>query len=189
MQNKYSKNTFAALKIIGDHGVVTLKKFLTFIDEAIDPCSIKRTDFKSHWRINYTTRRLRERGWIKLIRTKGIAYYSLTAKGKAELLRYEMKNIKIKQQKRWDNKWRIISFDVPERQRYSRDNIRTFFKNLGLVQLQMSVWIYPFPCEDIIELAKTNYHIRRGVIYFVCNRFNGDDKLAFNFGLGLNPNE
>jgi DNA-binding transcriptional regulator PaaX len=124
-----------------------------------------------------------------LIKTNGISHYSITSKGAAVLSRYELKNLKISRPKRWDNKWRIIVFDIPERQKYSRDCIRILFKKIGLVKLQKSVWIYPFPCENVIELAKTNYHIRKGVIYFVCDRFSRDDKMAFNFGLGLNPDE
>jgi DNA-binding transcriptional regulator PaaX len=105
------------------------------------------------------------------------------------LSKHELKHATVPRPKRWDKKWRIINFDVQERKRKYRDHMRTILKTIGLVRLQDSVWIYPFPCEDIIELAKTAYRIRRDVIYLVSQRFTGDDKLAFNFGLGLNPIE
>jgi DNA-binding transcriptional regulator PaaX len=181
--------TTKILKILKRSGSTSASKIFSMMESALATCKIDRRNFKSHWRINYAVRRLRERGWIKLIQTKNFAHYELTPKGYAALSKYELHQAAITPLKRWDNKWRIIVFDVEERKSNLRNKIRRLFERIGLVRLQDSVWICPYPCEDIIELAKTAYCIRRNVIYLVANRFSGDEKLAFNFGIGLNPTE
>lgn len=45
----------------------------------------------------------------------------------------------------WDNKWRIIVFDVPENRRTVRQMFRLKLMDLGARMLQSSVWISPYP--------------------------------------------
>ena len=49
---------------------------------------------------------------------------------------------KIKSEK-WDGKWRIIFFDVPEKKRRYRDELRSMLKIIGFKEFQKSIWIYP----------------------------------------------
>ncbi len=41
----------------------------------------------------------------------------------------------------WDEKFRLVLFDVPEEQRQIRDAIRNYIKKLGAGQWQRSVWV------------------------------------------------
>jgi DNA-binding PadR family transcriptional regulator len=45
----------------------------------------------------------------------------------------------------WDGKWRAIFFDIPEKFRRHRDELRFNLKMLGFYQLQKSVWVHPLP--------------------------------------------
>lgn len=51
-------------------------------------------------------------------------------------------------EKRWDEKWRLVIFDVPERVRGRRDFFRKELESLGFHQLQKSVWVTPYPLPD-----------------------------------------
>ncbi len=44
----------------------------------------------------------------------------------------------------WDQKWRVVMFDIPERYRGLRAILRRFLTNLGFTGLQRSFWITPF---------------------------------------------
>lgn len=47
-------------------------------------------------------------------------------------------------QKKWDGKWRVVFFDIPEVQRDIRDGLRSELKRLGFGLWQRSAWLTPF---------------------------------------------
>ncbi len=77
--------------------------------------------------------------------------FKFTEKGKlwfrGSLLKY-YRSIGLK----WDKKWRVVIFDVPQELHRERNRLRMKLKTLGFYMLQKSVFVFPFPCEE--ELAK-----------------------------------
>lgn len=62
--------------------------------------------------------------------------------------------IKFKKPKRWDGKWRIVLFDIPEKDRLFRDILREHLYALNFFKLQHSVFVSPHPFEKpIMELV------------------------------------
>jgi DNA-binding transcriptional regulator PaaX len=50
--------------------------------------------------------------------------------------------------RRWDGRWRLFLFDVPETRSNARNQLRTYLKNHGFGYLQHSVWITPDPVSE-----------------------------------------
>lgn len=87
------------------------------------------------------------------------------------------------QSKRWDKRWRIILFDIPERRRKVRDALRRFMTDYGFVRLQDSAWVYPHDCEDIVELAKAHFRLGTSVLYMIVENIDDDVHLRKHFSL------
>ena len=89
-----------------------------------------------------------------LIENKGNGIYCLTSEGEKEAffahLNTESKFYQTKSIK-WDGKWRIIFFDVPEKKRHYRDYLRTILKTIGFKEFQKSIWIYPYPVPKFLK--------------------------------------
>jgi len=47
--------------------------------------------------------------------------------------------------RRWDGRWRLVLFDVPESRRSTRDKLRKYLHRHGFGFLQNSVWVTPDP--------------------------------------------
>lgn len=80
----------------------------------------------------------------------------LTREGKrqAKTLSLLGNSIRFKKPRRWDGKWRIVLFDIPEKDRTFRDILREHLKALEFFKLQQSVFISPYPFEKpILELT------------------------------------
>ncbi len=103
----------------------------------------------------------------------------ITARG----LRYLAMNMTQSKPLRWDNKWRIVVFDIPERRRHLRDALRDSLIRIGFTPLQRSTWIYPYDCEELISLLKTNYRIGSEVIYVIADKVENDRKFRSMFNL------
>lgn len=75
--------------------------------------------------------------------------YRLTAKGFKELslefpfFRY------LKEE--WDGKWRIISYEIPEKKREIRDRLRREMQGWGLGPWHRSFWLTPHPVVEVFK--------------------------------------
>jgi len=117
-----------------------------------------------------------------LLRYNG-RFYELTSLGRGYLSRWEFSNFKFNIPKKWDGKWRVIIFDIPDKKRRTRDQIRSLFKSAGFYLLQESVWVYPYDCEDIIALLKTDFGVGKNLLYLIVEELENDRHLREEFGL------
>ncbi len=75
---------------------------------------------------------------------------SINNRGRIRARRYLLDSLEVKKTKKWDGKWRIVIFDVPESRKSVRDGLRYHLKRLGFSEFQKSVFAIPYPCEDEI---------------------------------------
>lgn len=101
-----------------------------------------------------TVTRLKKDGFL----SKHQNIYKLTSKGEKEaffslLDFYKQGGILNTREKpeKWDGKWRIIFFDIPEKKRRYRDELRSMIKSVGFRQFQQSIWIYPHKIPGFLK--------------------------------------
>ena len=134
--------------------------------------------------IRDTIYKLKRQGVLSIKRLKnGDTEIKLTDKGRTRVLKYNIDNITIKRPEVWDGKWRIVIFDVPDKERKMRDYFRRKIQSLGFVQLQRSVYVHPFVDGDSLEFLRSNYNIKPSVIVIAADRIEGEEKLYKNFGI------
>lgn len=154
-------------------------RLFTYVEKHIGPRP------RLNRRMSQAINRLRDRGLVERIQTdKGIAL-RLTRKG-AELatsLEEEEKHFEIRKPKKWDEKWRIVIFDIWERRRGVRDRLRTLLQRNGFVKIQNSVWVHPYDCEELLVFLRTNLRLGKGIVYIVAEEIENDSALREHFGL------
>lgn len=106
----------------------------------------------------------------------------LTVKGEAELRRLSLYQV-TSVPKRWDKKWRVLIFDIPEYRKTIREKLRRTVEGIGFVHLQDSVWIYPYDCEDLITLLKADFKIGKDILYMIVESLESDETIRKRFGL------
>ena len=107
----------------------------------------------------------------------------LTNKGEKMLDSFAAHNYQIHKPKRWDKKWRILIFDIPERRKSTREKIRRILSSIGFVRVQDSVWLYPYDCEDIVMLFKTDLRINKEMLYMIVDVLESDKIFRKHFSL------
>ena len=113
----------------------------------------------------------------------GTIKITLTKLGEKHALKYDPDSILIPMPVRWDKKWRIIVFDIPERKRKARDALRLEMKKLGFLELQKSVWVYPYDCRDAVDFLVEFFEVRTCVRYLVVSEISHDADLRMHFNL------
>jgi DNA-binding transcriptional regulator PaaX len=117
-----------------------------------------------------------------LLRFNG-KFYEVTKSGQKLLNRWMLSNYKLTKPTYWDGKWRMIIFDIPEKKKNVRKQVSSLFNSAGLYRLQDSVWVYPYDCEDIIGLMKTDFGIGKDVLYIIAEEIENDKHLRSEFKL------
>lgn len=129
--------------------------------------------------ISSSASKLAKRGLLKF----EDGYYKLTKNGEKILRKWEISNYKLIKPRKWDRKWRIIIFDIPEKKKKIRIEIVKLFHEAGIRRLQDSVWVYPYDCEDVIGLLKNDFGIGKELLYIIADEIENDRHLRSEFGL------
>ncbi|MGC9603111.1 MAG: hypothetical protein ABSF47_01420 [Minisyncoccia bacterium] len=107
-----------------------------------------------------------------------------TARGVIHFSRILSLNKKISSAPRpWDNKWRLVSFDVPGQYNKDRSQIRSLLKEFGFCLLQKSVWICPNSISkkfwDVLVKSNLDRYCKTMVVEVI----EGDEDLRKYFRL------
>lgn len=86
--------------------------------------------------LSQAIKRLREGGLIEFIDDEKLLI-RLTDLGKDQAFWAAMK---MDHSSKWDGKWRLVIWDIPEKRRAARDLLRSRLKELGFRHWQKSVW-------------------------------------------------
>jgi CRISPR-associated endonuclease Cas2 len=131
--------------------------------------------------------RLKEKGLIRFINKNGMVVAKLTENGK-QYLKENIFNINNKTiiNKVWDGKWHIVIFDIPEVKRKTRNTLRFHLKKIGFIQVQGSVWVYPYECNELVTLIKSNFKLNYEVMYIIADSIEGENRFMKAFKISRN---
>ncbi len=149
---------------------------------------ILKTVAKDWQKINRAVlyRTIREFRYNRLIDYKenndGVVTVILSKLGEKHALKYQLDEMKVAIPPKWDHAWRIVIFDIPEKKKRAREALRKKLKELGFTELQKSVFIFPYECENEIDFICEVFEIRNHVRYIKVAYINNEAELKLKFG-------
>ena len=120
-------------------------------------------------------KKLQKRGCIDVEMVNNQIYIRLTEEGKKLAGWMQIDDLKIKKPKKWDGNWRLVIFDISQLKKFYREAFRGKLKELGFYPLQKSVWIYPFDCQDEIELLRDFFGLSEKEMKLIISPDIGED--------------
>jgi DNA-binding transcriptional regulator PaaX len=111
-------------------------------------------------------------------------YVSLTKEGKKKAGRYQIDNLRIKKPLYWDRKWRVLIFDIEEKNKIKREALRGKLKELKLYPLQKSVWVCPYNFDKEMKILKQFFGFaEKEMKIIIATEIENDKDLKNYFGL------
>lgn len=140
---------------------------IPFADFFNNPGKFVWTGYRTN--LNYssmykTIQRLKEKGYLMTKKEERNIILKLTQSG-----RKQVKLMKIFEDKPWDNKWRIVIFDIPEQHRKLRDALRYRLKEWQFKQMQKSVWVSKKDLVDELKVFIDEIGLKSWVKIFVAS--------------------
>lgn len=171
--------TLAATGLVG---VALIAPKALILIKQFDRAAARRKNLYNNIRV--TLWRLEREGLVRFTGQAGVRSVELTSKGVALINSLFTRDYQIPEPAFWDGKWRILTFDMRESRRKARNTLRTLLRGVGCVRLQDSVWVYPYPCDEFVELIRA--HLRSGtgeLQYFTAEALESDKSLRTHFRL------
>ncbi len=109
--------------------------------------------------------------------------YTLTSKGTLELDRRRFEHYQFPTPKKWDGKWRVICFDIPEKNKRVRRVVHQKLVELEFYRLQDSVFVTPQPCGEFLKLAQQAFFLKKYLRGMVVTQLDDEQVLLSHFHL------
>jgi len=113
----------------------------------------------------------------------GTITMNLSELGQKQVLRFKLEEMAIKTPLVWDKKWRLVIFDIPEKNKPAREALRAKLKELGFLELQHSAWIYPYPCDREINFIIEVFNLRPYIRQMEVSKMTNEAELLLRFKL------
>lgn len=138
----------------------------------------------TRWQTKQVISGLGKRKYVKIeYLDDGRVRVKITKKGFVRALTYEIESMSLNKPKIWDGKWRVVIFDIPQKYGRVRDLFRMRLRQLGLYQLQESVYVSPYPCFNEVEFLRELYGVSFTVQYLLVEKVEDDQILKDYFEL------
>ncbi|OGG76586.1 CRISPR-associated endonuclease Cas2 [Candidatus Kaiserbacteria bacterium RIFCSPLOWO2_01_FULL_55_19] len=174
----------AALMAIGVAGIITVAAVAPNMFQMLGRTgALARLKYRSKGILA----RLKQRGEIEFVEHNGKKYIRLTDKGERVLdIERRRLDLLVNKPKKWDGRYRLVMFDIPEKRKKIREHLRFEMQEIGFLRIQDSVWIYPYDCEEFIALLKADLHIGKDILYAVIEEIENDMRIRKHFNLQTN---
>ena len=174
-----------ALQMLATGGTLTLAAVAPNVLGAVLALDPKfKKDKRAYRRLEEAWWRMERKGLITPFGPKKSGKFELTAKGNRVVDSILAEQYRIPAPIRWDGRWRVVMFDVPEKKRRVRDELRALLMRAGFLRLHDSVWVHPYPCDDFVLLVRSHLKNSRGEVHYLsADFFESDRWLRRHFNL------
>lgn len=176
-------------KLISRQILLYFVDFYRFAIPIFDKAGVYRIPFKAYDKFRRKDKvkfsqemyRLKRAGVIKKYIDEKGEFVEITFKGQKWIKNYFTDQLEINIPPKWDKKWRLVIFDIPDGKKNERDILRDKLERMGFLKLQESVYVFPFECGKEIEALKKIYFIEPYVQYVLADRIETETNLIEEF--------
>jgi len=105
----------------------------------------------------------------------------ITPKAKQRLRQTRPHRFSVAKPDSWDQSWRLVMYDIPEKYKSGRNIIAKELRLAGFWQLQRSVWVFPHECRREIESLSLHLGVDKFVTYMKVEHIDNQQALLEKF--------
>jgi len=150
----------------------------------------KRKDEREVWKrfnipyLKRTLDRLEKQRLVEVTHAdNGKQLIQITSQGKQRVLKFALDELKIEKPKIWDRRWRLISFDLPEKMASVRKILVEYLSAWGFYPLHKSVYLHAYPCLKEMDFLREYLGVGKYVRMFTVSEIENDTQFKEFFGI------
>ena len=168
--------TTLAIAITMPNALRAFAPILKGINKKLNESEFDQGDFNKYYE------KIKKDRLVRIVKKSGRELLQITERGRKKLVEFNIDTISIKEGK-WDDTWKLVIFDIPEKYRTARDVLRSKLKEIGFVKMQKSVWICPYECQDEISYICQIYSVEEYVNYVIAKKIDNEEYFKNKFEL------
>ena len=181
-RKELAKNLLRAIATAGVIAVASTSPY--FLLNLLRVISGESEDKKKERVLTRTLSYLRDKKFIAIEEKEGKVILVLSDNGKRKVREYDFDEMTLPRKRRWDGQWHLVIFDIPHKKKGAREALREKFRDLGMVMLQKSVWVWPYECRDEIHLIQEMFELNGNEVnYIVADYIEEERRLRKHFNL------
>lgn len=181
-QEKIKSIAKVVLGVVGVAGVLTIATIAPNSVQMLKIFGLNDKKYKTK-SVYSSLKRMQNQRLIEITDKGDETTISITEKGKKKFLSYNFETMTVFIPKKWDGKWRIVGFDIPEKKKQAREALRNKMRELGFVTLQKSLFVLPYDCKKEIEFIGEFFRVNKYIIYVEATFINNQEYYKEQFGL------
>lgn len=130
-----------------------------------------------------TLLRLEKQKLVEIAEESKMQVVKITNQGKQKIIKMALDELIIEKPKIWDGKWRLISFDVPEKLARERKRFVEYLNAWDFYPLHKSVYLHAYPCFEQVEFLREYMNIGEYVRNFLVTKIENDKLFKDFFGV------
>jgi len=138
-----------------------------------------RKDTKTSYAIARSVKNLVESGLAEIHNSEKQKFLKITKKGQKKLNCIKLEGEDALVSTAWDGFWRIIILDISEERKNEREALRYLLKKANFVCIKNTVWISPFPYENLFTNIKKDLGLSTELMIIVTDKLDPETNLAF----------
>ena len=150
----------------------------------------KRKDEREVWKrfnipyLKRTLDRLEKQRLVEMTHAdNGKQLIQITSQGKQRVLKFALDELKIEKPKIWDRRWRLISFDLPEKMASVRKILVEYLSAWEFYPLHKSVYLHAYPCLKEVDFLREYLGVGKYVRMFTVSEIENDAQFKEFFGI------
>lgn len=101
-----------------------------------------------------TLHRLEKQKLVEIGDENGMQVVKISSQGRRRLIKMALDELAVEKPKIWDGKWRLVSFDLPEKLVVKRKMLVEYLNAWGFYPFQKSVYLHTYPCFKQVEFLR-----------------------------------
>lgn len=186
LKKRYA-NATAILKLVGTGAFLAASIAIPNLPRILKPF-LKEDEYDVWKRFNIpylkrTLKRLERQKLVVIKEDEKCQIVEITDAGRRRILKYALDELTIEKPKFWDNKWRLVSYDIPSNLKRLRQVFREYLCTWDFYPLHESVFLHAYPCIKQIVFLREYLGIGEYVRIFQVSKIENDTPFREFFGV------
>lgn len=134
-------------------------------------------------RIIDTAGLLAKQGYVSVGLLDNEKVFKITEKGKERLRAHQVSQEGLGITERWDGRWYLITFDIPESKKVVRNQLILTLKRHGFINYTKGLWLIPYNPTKLVASLRKQLGLRSELRLIVAQSIDGDTKYRKHWDL------
>ena len=127
-------------------------------------------------RIIDTAALLARQGYVSVGILDNEKVFKITEQGKARLKAHQVSEDGLSIPDRWDGRWYLVTFDIPEAKKVTRNQLILTLKRHGFINYTKGLWLIPYNPTKLVASLRKQLGLKNEIRLIIAQAIDNDTK-------------